>query len=257
MPERPDSTNAKQLESPPINFNASTILREAKTIEVIAPLETGVARGLTGLYPTKELVECLIYIVAHHLHGLAEDDFGFGKSGAILGCHLVLVEPTDMTPLKFPGQLSIFQTHVVPVPAHAKYLYQQLFLCWRGIQTVLERLELHQLIQKAVSVRLPYLFRVRRTFNGYSPLLANKNAQPVNPEHTQYIVLKRRNQYRLISPCLKAGVLRRRGIILMNDAAQDVPSTNRSCMSVSWSRQRRLLGQTLVGPRGVVMRYIT
>jgi len=144
MPENTHPADTEQLEPSSVDLNASTVLFETKTVEVLITLETWIARRLSSFYAPEECLVGFVYVVAHYLHRLAEHRLSFGERSAVADTRFLLLDFAHAALFVFPGHLALFDAHVVPVATRIQDL-PQLFLlgrCWT--QTVFEGFELHQ-----------------------------------------------------------------------------------------------------------------
>src|SRR5262249_5862085 len=110
VPAYPQPSNAKDLQAASVKLDARPVLLETETVKVVIALEARITGGFACFHAAKEGLIGLVHIIAHHLHGLAEDGLRFRKDSAIVNACLFQVALRDAAPLHFPGQLAIFDT---------------------------------------------------------------------------------------------------------------------------------------------------
>jgi len=133
MPAHSHATHSGDFQPPTIQPEAIAVYFEAKTVEVLIPLEAWITRCFSRFDTAEECLERFIAIGSCHLQNVAVNVLEHAK-----GCFVALHQPklfvqTDTAPLKFPSVLSLRHTHIVPVASRIQAQRQALVLSGRGI----------------------------------------------------------------------------------------------------------------------------
>lgn len=117
MPADGDTTDARQLETPPIDLEPVPVFLEAETRKAIPALEPRKAGRLTCLDAPEEGLKCFIQVGDDDLQDVAVDAFGVGVDGLLLlHPRKLLILPNRLAALLI-GISTFCKTLVIPAAA--------------------------------------------------------------------------------------------------------------------------------------------
>src|SRR5215207_3067400 len=151
MPARGYTSDAVQLQAPPIHLRPNAVLRKIEAAKMVATFEARIAWCLACLQPAKEGVKCFTHINRYRLQGLGEYRFSLRESFPVESRLLHLIVFADAALFQLPCPLALGKTHVVEAAAHVQNSDHLARLRRRRVETILECLEMRVRIVHALT----------------------------------------------------------------------------------------------------------